>query len=202
MRTSLKQLVSTTLLLLLLGVLAVAVFAGAGLYNFAADAPHSSPIVSLIDFARQRSIAHHAGDIPVPDLGDPGKIKKGAGNYDAMCAQCHLSPAGHATELSKGLYPAPPNLAKATVQPGTAFWVIKHGIKASGMPAWGTSMPDEDIWNIVAFLEELPKLSPQRYQELVAQSEGHSHDASGSAASARAGEAKPVAPKHHGGHQH
>ena len=56
-----------------------------------------------------------------------------------------------------------------------AFWVIKHGIKASGMPAWGKSMSDEYVWNLAAFLQELPKLDEKRYRELIAQSSGHSH---------------------------
>ncbi len=185
MRPSVKQLASATLLVLVMAVVVTGMLAYAGLYNFAADAPHSRPVASLIDFARQRSIAHYAADIAVPDLSDPARLKKGAGNYDAMCAQCHLSPSAGATELSKGLYPVPPNLVKATARPGPAFWVIKHGIKASGMPAWGTSMPDDDIWNLVAFLQELPKLSAQRYKELVAQSEGHAHGATGASGPAR-----------------
>ena len=79
------------------------------------------------------------------------------------------------TELSKGLNPAPPNLSREPVDAAEAFWVIKHGIKASGMPAWGMSMQDEYIWGMVAFLQELPKLSPAQYQAMVASSGGHSH---------------------------
>jgi mono/diheme cytochrome c family protein len=46
----------------------------------------------------------------------------------------------------------------------------------SGMPAWGKSMSDEHIWNIVAFVRKLPELTPDVYRELVASSEGHKHD--------------------------
>jgi hypothetical protein len=92
-----------------------------------------------------------------------------------MCVTCHLSPDAAATEMSKGLYPAPPNLSKHPVGPAEAFWVIKHGIKASGMPAWGGSMDDEFIWNMSAFLQKLPKLDKAGYQALVASSDGHSH---------------------------
>jgi mono/diheme cytochrome c family protein len=53
-----------------------------------------------------------------------------------------------------GLYPAPPNLTITTVDAAHAFWVIKHGIKASGMPAWGKSMEDAYIWNMAAFLQQ------------------------------------------------
>ncbi len=109
------------------------------------------------------------------DLDDPARIRQGAGNYNAMCTGCHLGPGMQDTELSMGLYPAPPNLSKETVDADTAFWVIKHGIKASGMPAWGKSMDDEYIWNMAAFLQALPKLTPEQYQALVASSGGHSH---------------------------
>jgi hypothetical protein len=81
-----------------------------------------------------------------------------------------------ATELSRGLYPAPPALAElGAPDPARAFWVIKHGIKASGMPAWGKSMSDEYIWNMVAFLQKMPEMSPEQYQALVASSGGHDH---------------------------
>ena len=79
------------------------------------------------------------------------------------------------TELSRGLYPAPPNLSKETVDAASAFWIIKHGIKASGMPAWGKSMSDDYIWNMVAFLQRLPKLDDEQYKALVATSGGHDH---------------------------
>ena len=117
-----------------------------------------------------------AAKLQVPaNLNDPERIRQGAGNYNAMCVACHLSPEAAATELSKGLYPAPPNLSKQPIAPAEAFWVIKHGIKASGMPAWGGSMDDEFIWNMAAFLQELPKLDKTGYQVLVASSDGHSH---------------------------
>src|SRR3546814_5837189 len=79
------------------------------------------------------------------------------------------------TEMSRGLYPAPPDLTKTTVEAAEAFWVIKHGIKASGMPAWGKSMDEEYIWNMAAFLQVLPTLDEGEYQAMVARSGGHSH---------------------------
>ena len=162
------------------GVALVAVVATAavslGVYNVAADDPHSRPVYALLETARERSIEVRAAKLQVPtNLDDPERIRQGAGNYNAMCVTCHLSPDAAATEMSKGLYPAPPNLSKHPVGPAEAFWVIKHGIKASGMPAWGGSMDDEFIWNMSAFLQKLPKLDKAGYQALVASSDGHSH---------------------------
>lgn len=94
-----------------------------------------------------------------------------------MCIGCHLAPGVEGTELSQNLYPAPPNLAQVGTRgsPATTFWIIKHGIKSTGMPAWGKSMADEYIWGMIAFLEQLPKLNASQYHALVTSSEGHSH---------------------------
>lgn len=156
-------------------VLAVAGFVWSGVYNIGADDQHTRPVYALMETMRERSIEARASKLTVPDLKDPARITQGAGNYDAMCTGCHLTPGAAETELSKGLYPAPPNLTKHTVDAAEAFWVIKHGIKASGMPAWGKSMDDAYIWNMVAFLQELPRLDAEQYQALVDRSGGHSH---------------------------
>ncbi|MGH8076320.1 MAG: c-type cytochrome [Lysobacter sp.] len=156
-------------------VAAVGGFIWSGVYNVGADDQHTRPVYALMRTLRERSIESRTRKLHVPDLADPARIVQGAGNYNAMCMGCHLAPGMPATELSKGLYPAPPDLTKTTVDAAEAFWVIKHGIKASGMPAWGKSMQDEYIWNMAAFVQELPKLSPTQYDTLVANSGGHSH---------------------------
>lgn len=152
-------------------------FVWSGIYDIGADSIHSRPVYSMLQTLRERSITAHAGKLQPPaNLNDMALIRQGAGNYDAMCTGCHLGPGIEPTELSRGLYPAPPNLSKAgEFVPSHHFWVIKHGIKASGMPAWGKSMGDEYIWGIVAFLQQLPKLDAARYRALVASSGGHSH---------------------------
>lgn len=156
-------------------MVAAAGFVWSGVYDVGADAPHTRLVGGLLETVRERSIQARASSLQVPDLRDPARVLQGSGNYQAMCTGCHLAPGMDATELSQGLYPAPPNLTKHATPPAEAFWVIKHGIKASGMPAWGKSMPDEYIWNMAAFLQELPKLSPEQYKAMVAQSGGHSH---------------------------
>ena len=207
-----KTISKTALVVGLAGALlaaggAAAIYSGA--YDVGADAPHTRPVYALLETARERSIAARADDLQVPaDLGDPARIRQGAGNYNAMCTGCHLTPGAGETELSKGLYPRPPNLSLTQVRPAEAFWTIKHGIKASGMPAWGTSMDDEFIWNMAAFLQELPKLDKARYDALVASSGGHSHGGgeTGGHAHAEAGEGRHEAAQAHGhaegaGHQ-
>ena len=151
-------------------------FAYSGIYNVAADDPHTRPVYTLMEIVRDRSIAARASKLEAPaDLTSEARIRQGAGNYNAMCMGCHLAPGMGETELSRGLYPRPPDLTKTMVDAAEAFWVIKHGIKASGMPAWGQSMQDEYVWNMAAFLQQLPKLDKAGYDALVASSGGHSH---------------------------
>lgn len=166
-----------TLLVLVLVFAALAAAAlWLGVYNVAADVPHWDATHRVLDFARERSIAAHAAGIEVPDLADPERIRSGAGNYAAMCAACHLSPDAPETELSIGLYPRPPRWdALAGIDPREAYWVIKHGLKASGMPAWGRSMSDEYLWGLVAFVQQLGTMTAAQYSAQVAASPGHSH---------------------------
>lgn len=148
-----------------------------GLVNVGADDPHLPAVHAFLSMARDRSIEVRSRDIQVPDLQDEALIRAGAGNYNSMCIGCHLAPGTAETELSQSLYPAPPNLTKIGVNgnPAATFWTIKHGIKATGMPAWGKSMGDPYIWGMVAFMQQLPTLDAQQYQTLVASSSGHQH---------------------------
>jgi mono/diheme cytochrome c family protein len=159
-----------------IAVAAIAIVVGTGIYNVAADEEHTALGYWLLQTTRDRSIAARAADIEVPDLADLERVKRGAGNYDSMCVGCHLAPGAQETELSRGLYPEPPNLSSAdNFNPARAFWVIKHGIKSTGMPAWGKSMEDSYIWDMVAFLREMPSMSAEQYATAVRGSEGHSH---------------------------
>lgn len=155
-----------------------------GIIDVGADTPHSPAVYRLIEFARERAIDRSASDITPPtDLSDNERIRRGAGNYDAMCAGCHLSPGVDNSEIRQGLYPIPPNLARPEqiVRDGDRslsrqFWIIKHGIKASGMPAWSKGgMEDAAIWDLVALLQKMPTITPEQYRQLVDTSEGHSH---------------------------
>ena len=156
-----------------------------GFIDVSADTPHEPIVFDIIMGARERAIARRVRDITPPaDLSDPERVERGAGNYQAMCANCHLSPGTRDSELRKGLYPTPPDLTKTSIEgtPSSAasarqYWVIKHGIKASAMPAWSKGgMEDAAIWDLTAFLGRLPALSPEQYQSMVAASDGHSHE--------------------------
>jgi mono/diheme cytochrome c family protein len=159
--------------LLLMAILAVAALVGigtyvySGQYNIGADQPHWFITSRIIETLRNRSIDRGAKDILIPDLEEPHLILKGAGQYDVMCAGCHLAPGMGDTEIRQGLYPQPPNLSRVRINHENAFWVIKHGIKMTGMPAWGRTHDDITLWSIVAFISKLPGMTSQAYKEMV-----------------------------------
>ena len=162
-------------LLALIGAASLVIYAG--IYNVAADTPHTQPVFWLLEIVRDRSIAARATGIAVPpDLSDPKRISAGAAQYAEMCSSCHLAPGMKRTEISRGLYPRAPELRRGSrPTPAEDFWVVKHGIKATGMPAWGVTHSDEILWDVVAFLRKLPKLTPDQYQAL-ARSAPKTHD--------------------------
>jgi mono/diheme cytochrome c family protein len=141
----------------------------AGIYNIGADAPHTGPVYWMIENLRDRSIAVRARGISAPpDLDDQKRIATGAGLYAEMCSGCHLAPGMEKTEISQGLYPRAPELSREMhLTPSEEFWAIKHGVKLTGMPAWGLTHDDTLLWDIVAFLRKLPSLTPAQYQAIV-----------------------------------
>ena len=161
-------IITTTGTLVVIGIVGVGAFVYSGIYNIGADDHHTRPVYALIQTLRKRSIERRSKDLTVPNLDDPQLILKGAGQYAAMCTGCHLAPGMADSEIRPGLYPQPPELSKFKSDPREAFWVIKHGIKMSAMPAWGGSHDDATIWSMVAFLQKLPELKPSQYKDIVA----------------------------------
>jgi cytochrome c553 len=147
-----------------------ALFIESGYYDIGADDHHTKVVLSLIQHLRDRSIDVRARQIDVLFVVDLARIAAGARRYAELCAGCHLAPGISKSDIRPGLYPHPPNLAQEELQPAArAFWIVKHGIKMSAMPAWGKTLDDAQIWDIVAFVRKLPDMSPETYQDLSTQ---------------------------------
>jgi mono/diheme cytochrome c family protein len=152
-------------------------WAYSGQYNVAADAPHWGVTTRALATIRERSIAAGAADLMVPNLADRELIALGAEHYSEMCTGCHLAPGMADSEMRQGLSPMPPNLTQRRARsPAETFWIIKHGIKMSAMPAWGSTHDDRTIWAIVAFLQQLPTLDAGEYAALTGTPEAADHD--------------------------
>jgi hypothetical protein len=171
-----------------LGLLGVAAYIWQGVYPVGADVSHNKITYWLLESVRERSIARASKYIEVPLLDEPDLLLAGGQDYNEMCASCHLKPGKLESDLSIGLYPSPPNLSLTEAGDNQLhgqgsgseemarrqFWIIKHGIKASGMPAWGPTHDDQRIWAMVAFLQKLPQLTPDQYQILTTRSDNDS----------------------------
>jgi mono/diheme cytochrome c family protein len=154
-------------------VLVLGAFSGA--YDVGADQPHSAPLRAFLSIVREHSALRRAHSIRVPPLDDPQRVREGAEHYSAMCVDCHLAPGITVSEIRAGLTPAPPNLSQQVLDPRIAFWTIKHGVKMTGMPAWGKTHDDEEIWNIVSFVHQLPRMTPGEYRAFAASAEIEGH---------------------------
>ncbi|MGH7886171.1 MAG: c-type cytochrome [Thermodesulfobacteriota bacterium] len=141
-----------------------------GFYNVSALKPHNSIVESFAQTVKDRSIRKNSKNIiPPPLTVDKKLLKKGFDIYDSNCTYCHNAPGIEDSELSKALYPKPPrfpdNLEYDEIGEKEIFWIVKNGIKMSGMPAYSNSLGDDEIWAVVHFVLELPKISNEDYKD-------------------------------------
>lgn len=106
--------------------------------------------------------------VAAPPLGDSAMIRRGAGHYEQVCAQCHGSPERPGRGSHLRLSPPAPELHTRLGErpPVSLFFTVKHGVSGSGMPAWPTPYRDDEVWDMVAFLNVLPELDAARYRDL------------------------------------
>lgn len=164
-----KEAFWTLVLLVVLAAAAYIAFLYSGAYSVAATDPDPAIVRWSLETARDRFIHDRAAKVDVPPL-DTFSEESGLEHYHAMCVTCHGAPGVEPSSIGKGLNPEPPDLVAAATERGVAelFWVIKNGIKMTGMPAFAESHSDDDIWEITAFVRRLPGIAPDAYEEKVA----------------------------------
>ena len=172
------RFIGAFILWIIIFIVAGAIFICSGAYDISADTQHWPITRQLIGELREHSIAQRAHGVSVPNLDDAAMVKEGAQHYMEMCSGCHLAPGMDDSEIRHGLNPKPPNLTRFAPDPAEAFWTIKHGIRMSGMPAWGPTHDDQKIWAMVAFLQKQPKMSAEEFRQLVGNG-GAEHESSG-----------------------
>ncbi len=161
-------------ILAIIGALAILAAVGAAVFFFGgfwsvAEIEDDPGIVNwALSSVRMASVARHATDTPPANLDDAATVKSGARAYAAIgCVNCHGGPGVGWAKFSEGLKPIPADLkAMATARtPSELFWVIRNGVKMTGMPSFGLAgAKDEDIWTIVAFIRKLPAVSDADYK--------------------------------------
>jgi cytochrome c553 len=143
--------------------------AWSGVYSVAASEGHWAVTRSFLEFAMRSSVRTHSLGIASPHLDDTDLIRLGAGHFDSGCAPCHGAPGVPASPIARQMLPAPPLLSEAVRHwsPRELFWIVKNGLKYTGMPAWVAPHRDDEIWAVVAFLRRLPELDAAAYDAIV-----------------------------------
>jgi len=144
-----------------------AVVVWGGLYDVAATRQHWQPTYSLLETAMRHAVRLRAGDIPEPPLADEAMALRGAGCFRDKCVQCHGAPGVAPEDIGKSMQPLPGPLvdARRHWRPRELYWLTRHGIRMSGMPAWEFRLREEELWELVAFMQRLPDLNAAQYAD-------------------------------------
>lgn len=168
---------SFLVILVIVGILIVlvAAFVWSGAYNVSARVPHWGVTYWLLERVRDRSIVARSKGIVTISLKEPKLIEDGFYHYHAMCRLCHSAPGYFRDEFAQGLYPSPPSLTSGHIQQNRndaeLYWIIKNGLKMTGMPAFGPTHDENEFWGLVAFLRRLPILQTDEYNAMINQAE-------------------------------
>lgn len=143
-----------------------AAFVWSGLYSVAATREHFQFVYSILETAMRQSVQRSARQVQVPpDLEAAVRVQRGAACFRDHCVQCHGAPGVAQGPIGRGMQPLPGPLVDAQLrwQPRELYWITRHGIRMSGMPAWEFRLAEEDLWALVAFVNRLPSMGPADY---------------------------------------
>jgi mono/diheme cytochrome c family protein len=186
MKGWLKAAAITTLVLVLLAGGGALLVLLTGAYNVAATEPHWGITRWALGTLQHTSVAARAGDIEGAVPTDSAGLAHGFEHFHHMCVECHAAPGFDRGELGQGMNPRPPRLEEEAHEWSDAelFWITKHGIRLAGMPAFGPTHSDQEIWGIVGFMRALEEMTEADYAERVrglgqpaadVEESGHSH---------------------------
>jgi len=147
----------------------VAAVIGSGVIPIASSG-HWRVTSTLLDFVKRRSVALRAAPLTAPDLTVPSLVDLGAAHYEAGCRPCHGRPGLVLPLVPRRMTPHPPDLQRQVERWSAEelFYLVKHGIKFTGMPAWPYADRDDEVWAVVAFVRGLPSLDGPAYERMTA----------------------------------
>jgi len=130
--------------------------------------------------AKYKAVVRSAAGLQVTVPTDPASVSRGREHYVENCLPCHGAPGVKPAEFAEGMNPKPPDIDGSLQNYNDAqlFWVIKNGIRATGMPGFGVNHKDEEIAAIAAFVRHTPRLTPEERKDLAAAGahEDHHHE--------------------------
>ena len=159
------------------GLLAVVVLlAGVGVWawlrrGFSAREEPSGVEKVMARGARHLAVPAAARGLSNPLSATPQMLAEGRAHFADHCALCHGNDGRGATEIGRNLYPKAPDMTRADTQglsDGELFFIIKNGVRLTGMPAWGADTPADDhaSWQLVLFIRHLPAVTPEELRQM------------------------------------
>ncbi len=139
-----------------------------GYVNFAADQPTSSLEKRIAMSASDASVERRAPEAQNPLTASVDTLVAGAKLYRDNCAGCHGSSANPDAALGHNFNPPAPQFMSdpADMPENENFYIVQHGMRWTGMPAWKTKFNDQQVWQLVTFIKHIDKLPPEADKEI------------------------------------
>ncbi len=120
---------------------------------------------------RRRVISLSVRRLVSPVSSTPAVLEEGRSHFADHCASCHGNDGKGVTEIGQNLYPRVPDMTLRETQElsdGELFFIIKNGVRLTGMPAWGSDTPEDDLasWKLVLFLRHLPSMTTAEVEQM------------------------------------
>ncbi|MBI3449693.1 MAG: c-type cytochrome [Acidobacteria bacterium] len=120
---------------------------------------------------RRHALPPGAREIRNPLPATSEVLAQGRAHFADHCALCHGNDGRGQTTMGRSLYPKAPDMGSEGTQSlsdGEIFYIIKNGIRLTGMPAWGEETPEDDreSWALVQFIRHLPRITSEEVQEM------------------------------------
>jgi len=149
------------------GIALAFMVAYSGIFNVAASAGHPAWLEWFLQMAKERSVTFNSRQIDPPALDIADLVPLGAAHFQGTCAICHGTPLQSVNPIFGHMLPHPPDLQLRAAHwtREQLFWIARHGIQFTGMPAWSGENRDDEVWAVVAFLEALPSMKESDYRQ-------------------------------------
>jgi hypothetical protein len=158
------KIFSIAFFLLLIGVILAALWLLPGIFSAKATPPEWE--ITAARFIRHLATPGNFLKMSNPIRFSPEILAEARHHFANHCATCHANDGSGKTQMGPNFYPPVPDLRDPAIQTmadGELFYVIHHGIRFTGMPAWGNGPPEEDVesWKLVLFIRHLPNITPE-----------------------------------------
>ncbi|WP_284164754.1 c-type cytochrome [Frigidibacter sp. SD6-1] len=138
-------------------------------YNVAASQRHLPPVRAFLHSYMDNAVGRRAAALDPPDwfrADDPALIRLGAAHFATGCATCHGAPGLPRNAIVTAMLPEPTLIEETEHTTREFYWLARHGLKYTGMPAWAGQGRDDEPWAVAAFLSRYSALDPDSYREL------------------------------------